>query len=233
MDTSPAPPPQEDIDIPAMFDGIAQRYDFLNRLLTLGMDRRWRRHMVAGLGLKAGDRVLDLACGTGDVAAEILRRRPGSTVVGADPAAEMLRLAKIKVPAMETVRCPAEQLPFPKASFDAITVAFGLRNFADRGLGLAEIKRVLRPAGQLAVLEFARPHPGPLHGFYRWYLGSVLPFIGGLLSQSAAYRYLPDSIDAFPPPDELTAEMGRIGLELAERRSWLGGTVWYYRCLRK
>ncbi len=215
-----------------MVDGIARRYDFLNRLLTLGMDRRWRRYAVDRLALEPGDRVLDLACGTGDVAAEVLRRWPGSSVVGADPAAEMLRLAKVKVPTLETIRCSAEKLPFPDASFAALTVAFGLRNFADRGLGLAEIGRVLRPGGRLAVLEFAQPHRGPLQRFYRWYLGSALPVIGGLLSRSAAYRYLPESIDAFPVPDDLVAEMGRYGLAVTERRSWLGGTVWYYRGLR-
>lgn len=224
--------PHDDIDIPAMFDGIARRYDFLNRLLTLGMDRRWRRYAVDRLALKPGDRVLDLACGTGDVAAEILRRWPGSSVVGVDPAPEMLRLAKVKVPTLETIRCSAEKLPFPDASFDAVTVAFGLRNFGDRGLGLTEIGRVLRPGGQLAVLEFAQPHQGPLQWFYRWYLGSALPVIGGLLSRSAAYRYLPESIDAFPVPDDLIAELGRYSLDVTERHSWLGGTVWYYRGLR-
>ncbi len=211
-----------------MFDGIAGRYDLLNRLLTLGMDILWRRAMVKSLQLSAGASVLDLACGTGDVALAIARRHTEVKIFGADPAPAMLERAVRKLPQLHPVVCVAEQLPFADDAFEAVTVAFGVRNFAHLDEGLAEIGRVLKPGGQLAVLEFARADRGPLRGFYRWYVGRALPLIGGILSRSEAYRYLPESIERFPAPAEFMAILESAGIGGIETRYWLGGSVWLY-----
>ena len=228
LEGSPDQGYQKGIDVPAMFDGIAHRYDLLNTLLTLGMDRRWRRALVKSLDLPEDGKVLDLACGTGDIAKALLRRWPGIDLVGADPALAMLQLAREKVPALQPVACVAEQLPFAGASFDAVTVAFGVRNFARTEAGLAEIGRVLKPGGQLAVLEFALADRGPFRRFFRWFLVRAIPGIGGALSRSAAYRYLPESIARFSSPDQFLQLLAECGITGIKTRYWLGGTVWLY-----
>ncbi|MCH8327216.1 MAG: ubiquinone/menaquinone biosynthesis methyltransferase [Candidatus Marinimicrobia bacterium] len=211
-----------------MFDDIASRYDLLNRFLSLGMDILWRRAMVQSLQLSAGDTLLDLACGTGDVAKAVARRHPDVKIFGGDPAPAMLERAVRKLPQLRPVVCVAEQLPFGDDAFEAVTVAFGVRNFADLEVGLAEIARVLKPGGQLAVLEFAQADRGPLQRFYRWYVGTALPLIGGMLSRSDAYRYLPDSIERFPSPPEFIALLESAGISNIQTRYWLGGSVWLY-----
>jgi len=226
------PGPEKDRLIRDMFAEIVPRYDLLNRLLTFGMDLRWRRKLASGLHLHPGDRVLDLATGTGDVAAAVLRQWPGCRMVGADPVEGMLARARAKVPEMVPIGGVAEMLPFGDSIFNAVTVAFGVRNFNRLEGGLAEIHRVLRPGGQLAVLEFARPHLGPFQGIYRFYLGKILPVIGGFLSGGAAYQYLPESIDDFPSPGNFMQLLQTSGFSEITSRSWMGGTVWLYRAKR-
>jgi len=202
-------PSEKTEQIQRMFTAIAPRYDFLNRLLSFGIDRRWRRKAVQLVKYKPGSHILDVATGTADVAIEIAQSTPASVrVTGADFCAEMVERGKTKVAASPYAKridlriAPCEDLPFPDDTFDSITIAFGIRNVVDRQLGLAEMWRVLRPDGRLIVLEFATP-PNPLvRHVYHLYFRTLLPMIGGLFSRYNAYRYLPDSVLEFPPQTE-------------------------------
>lgn len=188
----------------AMFDAIAARYDLLNRLLSLGLDVRWRRRLVDALALKAGQRVLDLATGTADVALAIAAREAGTHVVGLDPSEQMLAVGRRKVleaklsTRVELVAGDAQSLPFPDASFDAVTISFGIRNVPDRPCALREMRRVLRPGGRLAVLELAEPDGRLLGSLARFHVHEVVPRLGALLSGQREYRYLHQSIERFP-----------------------------------
>jgi len=201
-----------------MFDAIAPRYDFLNRVLSLGRDRSWRKQAVAALGLGPGSRVLDVACGTGDVLLAALYREPAASGVGLDPSRRMLQLAQHKAiqagqsPRMEFCEGDALALPFPDRSFDATVIAFGIRNVPDRGLALTEMARVTRPGGRVVVLELSEPHSGALRHLARFYIRQLVPRIGGLLSSDAEYCYLKSSILDFPRPDQFAALMVRSGL---------------------
>ncbi len=208
-------PEPDPFAVQAMFDRLAGRYDLLNTVLSGGVDGRWRRRAAAAGALGEGGRALDVACGSGRLSLE-LRRRAGERglVVGLDFSAGMLGVAAEHAPGPRYVQADALRLPFADASFDAVTVAFGLRNFADPGRGLAEMARVLRPGGRAVVLEFVRPRPGPVGGAYRAYLKHGLPRIGGLLSgQPQAYRYLSDTVDSYRTPQEL--------VELARGAGWV------------
>ena len=199
--------------VQVMFDRIAHRYDLLNTVLSGGADARWRRRAARAAGPPAGGRALDVACGSGKLTADLRRLARGGLVVGLDFSAGMLRVAASAEAASRYVRGDGLRLPFPDATFDAVTVAFGLRNFAEPERGLAEMRRVLRPGGRAVVLEFVRPAPGPLGGAYRAYLRHVLPRVGGWISgQPRAYRYLSDTVDAYRSPEEL--------VELASRAGW-------------
>jgi demethylmenaquinone methyltransferase / 2-methoxy-6-polyprenyl-1,4-benzoquinol methylase len=201
-----------------MFDRIARRYDLLNRVLSLGLDQLWRRRTVAALELRPGQRVLDLATGTGDLAVAMLRACPDANVFGLDPSSAMLAKAREKVPGLALGAGIAEQLPFDDDSFDALAIAFGLRNVPDRERALREMARVTRPGGTIAILELGEPR-GLLLGRLAWFhVHVVVPRIGALLSGAREYRYLEKSIAAFPPPDEVLEMMRRSGIRRAEVR---------------
>lgn len=201
-----------------MFGAIAPRYDFLNRLLSLGIDRYWRRKAVRLLKYKEGSRVLDVATGTGDVALEIAKRTPASVkITAADFCNEMVELGRLKVAAspfaarIDFLVAPCEDLPFPDNSFDSITIAFGIRNVVDRKLGLAEMWRVLKPAGRMIILEFSTPRSALFRQIYYFYFKRVLPVIGGLFSKYNAYQYLPDSVLEFPTQEEFSTMVADAG----------------------
>jgi demethylmenaquinone methyltransferase/2-methoxy-6-polyprenyl-1,4-benzoquinol methylase len=199
--------------VQAMFDQLAGRYDLLNTVLSGGTDGRWRRRTAAATGLGPGGQALDVACGSGKLTAELARLAGTGLVVGMDFSGRMLLEAQGKEPGPLYVRGDALRLPFPDRTFDAVTIAFGLRNLADPELGLREMARVLKPGGKAVVLEFVRPRPGPLGRLYRAYLVHVLPVVGGLLSgQPRAYRYLSSTVDSYLAPEEL--------VELARKAGW-------------
>lgn len=191
--------------ISGMFNRIAPYYDLLNRVLSLGIDTRWRRKTVAQFRPATPVRILDVATGTADVAIEIARQFKSSKITGIDISVEMLEIGRKKVSKrkldgrIELQSGDSENLPFPDNTFDAITVAFGVRNFEDLDLGLKEMYRVLRPGGQLAVLEFSKPAVFPFKQMYNAYFRYMLPLIGRLTSRDPrAYRYLYESVQAFP-----------------------------------
>jgi demethylmenaquinone methyltransferase/2-methoxy-6-polyprenyl-1,4-benzoquinol methylase len=201
----------------AMFDRIARRYDRMNRLLSFGLDRGWRRQAVRALELQGPCRVLDLATGTADLALELVRANAGVKVVGLDAAPGMLEIAARKVATqglaerVELVTGDAACLPFRTGHFDACTMAFGIRNMPDRGQVLAEIRRVTRPGGQLAVLELSEPNGSVLKPLLQWHVHGLVPLLGALFSGVAEYRYLARSIKAFPRPDEFASLLGQAG----------------------
>ena len=210
-----------------MFAGIARRYDLLNQVLSLGIHHRWRRQVVDGLGLGAGDHVLDLCCGTGDLAFEIL---PHARCTAADFTWGMLELARDKSRRrgrrLDLAAADTLSLPFRSQSFDAATVAFGVRNLENMPRGLEEIRRVLRPGGRLSVLEFSHPTHWLLRRPYRFYLNVLLPRVGQLLSRRGeAYQYLAESIRGFPEPDELVVMLRDAGFATADYRRLSGGIV--------
>jgi demethylmenaquinone methyltransferase/2-methoxy-6-polyprenyl-1,4-benzoquinol methylase len=208
-----------------MFDAIAPRYDLLNRLMSLGSDQRWRRRAVAALQAAPGQTVLDLATGTGDLALAVAHA--GARVVGLDPSPGMLALAadKARAAGLESrvalVVGDAQSLAFPDASFDAVGIAFGIRNVPDRPRALAEMARVVRPGGRVVVLELAEPR-SPLA---RFHVHTVVPWLGARLSGARAYRYLQESIARFPPAAEFAATMAATGLEVDEVRPMMLGAV--------
>jgi demethylmenaquinone methyltransferase/2-methoxy-6-polyprenyl-1,4-benzoquinol methylase len=217
-----------------MFDGIAHRYDLLNRLLSFGIDQRWRRATAAALNLSAGCRVLDLATGTGDLALAVLEAEPTATVVGLDPSACMLQIARRKAQAAgvvqraEFVAGAAEQLPFADEAFDAVCIAFGIRNIPDPARALWEMGRVTRDGGRVAVLELSQPNHRLLGALARFHVYTLVPRIGALLSGAREYRYLSHSIAAFPSPDEFTRLMQRCGLVSLELRPLTLGAAHLY-----
>jgi demethylmenaquinone methyltransferase / 2-methoxy-6-polyprenyl-1,4-benzoquinol methylase len=218
-----------------MFSQIAPQYDLLNHLLSMQLDRVWRRRVakrVRPILQRPDARVLDLCCGTGDLAFS-LRRAPGSRaqIVGADFSHAMLVRAREKgsadsVGALPVFEADALRMPFADQSFDLVTTAFGFRNLANYEDGLREIYRVLRPGGTVAILEFTEPPPGLMGDLYRWYFRNVLPRIGAFLSGDAkAYSYLPASVSRFFRPAELAALMTTVGYQAAEYKVWTLGTV--------
>lgn len=204
--------------IKEMFDTIAPRYDFLNRVLSFGIDRSWRRFAVKQIEFAANGRILDVATGTGDVALEIARQTPDSVrIVGVDFAREMVELGRDKVshsPYAGRITlevAPCEAIPFPDESFDSVTIAFGIRNVVDRLQGVREMRRVLKPGGRVVILEFSTPRSKLFKSLYYFYFLRVLPVIGGLFSKFSAYKYLPDSVLEFPPQEEFKALMEQAG----------------------
>ena len=205
-----------------MFDRIARRYDFMNRVLSLGLDKGWRRRTVKSLNLGDRPRVLDVATGTGDLAIDIARARPLAQVFGLDPSENMLaiageKLAKKKLAdRVSLVVGDAQKLPYKDCEMDAATIAFGIRNVPDRLAGLRELARVVRPGGRVAVLELGMPRGGLLSRAASIHTRYVVPRLGALLSGAREYKYLQSSIAAFPPNEEFVAMMKQAGLHVVE-----------------
>ena len=204
--------------VQSMFDRIAPRYDLLNRLLSFGIDKIWRRNVVKQLKDLKGPMVLDVATGTGDLAIEICKIEPVA-VYGLDLSSQMLEFAKEKIAkkrlhmTVQLRQGDSENLPFENNFFDAITVAFGVRNFENLSKGLAEMHRVLRPGGRLVVLEFSKPAKFPFKQLYHFYFTRILPWWGGIISRDkAAYAYLPASVLQFPEGQAFEEELKRVGL---------------------
>ena len=205
--------------IAAMFDAIAPRYDFLNHLLSAGIDRVWRRRAIRSLELTGGERVLDVCTGTADLALAARLAHPvAARVVGVDFAQAMLRVGVEKIRrarlagSVTLVRGDVTEMPLADRSFDAVTVAFGIRNVENAQAACREMYRVLKPSGRFAVLEFAIPTAPALRGAYLWYFNHILPRVGRLVSRhDAAYGYLPASVSAFASPDEFVAILQQSG----------------------
>ena len=211
----------------SMFDRIAVRYDLLNTILSAGADGRWRRQAARAAGLEPGGAALDVACGSGRLTGELARLAgPRGRVVGLDFSPRMLDIARRDQPELHFLEGDALQLPFADGEFDATTMAFGLRNLADPGRGLDEMRRVVHPSGRMVVLEFVRPPRNLIGGGYRLYLTQVLPRVGGLLSgDRAAYAYLSETVDSYRTPEQLCELATRAGWLQVEFRGLMLGTV--------
>ena len=205
-----------------MFDRIAPVYDAMNRVMTAGLDQRWRKATVRET-VQPGDRVLDACCGTGDLA--VAARAAGAgQVVGVDFSEPMLERARRKAPELEWVQADVLALPFEDASFDSAVVGFGVRNVEDLEAGLRELRRVLRPGGRLGILEITTPR-GFLAPFYRLWFDRIVPLLGRLLPGGAAYTYLPASVRRFPGPEDLADLLAQCGFEGVRFRLFAGGIV--------
>ena len=204
-----------------MFDRIAPVYDAMNRAMTAGLDRRWRRE-TARAAVSPGDRVLDTCCGTGDLAIACLAE--GGEVTGLDFSERMLERARAKSDQVEWMQGDALELPFEDGSFDAATVGFGVRNLEDLDRGLAELRRVVRPGGRLAILEITQPR-GLLRPFYKLWFDGLVPLAGKLLPGGSAYTYLPASVRRFPAAKEFAQMIEASGFEQVRYRLFAGGIV--------
>jgi demethylmenaquinone methyltransferase/2-methoxy-6-polyprenyl-1,4-benzoquinol methylase len=207
---TPASGTLPDTQVKAMFDRIARVYDRMNSVMTAGMHHRWRERAADLARVGPGSAVLDVATGTGDLAIELARR--GAEVTGSDFAPAMLELARKKAPGLKFEEGDALQLDHPDGTFDAVTVGFGARNFADLDRGLAEMTRVAKPGGRVVVLEITSPQKPPLSWFFRAWFDRVVPALGRVAGDPDAYTYLPSSVRRFPGPDELAERMAAAGL---------------------
>jgi demethylmenaquinone methyltransferase / 2-methoxy-6-polyprenyl-1,4-benzoquinol methylase len=208
-------------EVRTMFDRIAPVYDAMNRVMTVGLDGRWRR-LSAGAVVRPGDRVLDACCGTGDLALAAVRA--GGRVTGLDFSEPMLERARRKSDEVEWVAGDLLALPFADGSFDTATVGFGVRNVPELGDGLRQLRRVLRPGGRIAVLEITRPR-GLLRPFFRFWFDGIVPLLGKVLPGGAAYTYLPASVRRFPGPEDLARELEGAGFVDVSFRRLAGGIV--------
>ena len=215
-------------DVAAMFDRVAARYDLANDVLSLGQDRGWRRLVVDAVDPRPGQRILDLAAGTGTSSEPFARA--GATVVPTDLSLGMLSVGKSRRPALSFVAADALQLPYADASFDAVTISFGLRNVEDTAGALRELRRVTRPGGILVVCEFSTPVWAPFRRLYINYLMAALPRIASVVSSNpAAYEYLAESIQAWPDQPSLAAALSRAGWRDVAWRNLSGGIVALHR----
>ncbi len=221
-------------EVQQMFNAIAPSYDFLNHFLSLGIDKRWRRRAVEKVAVLGPQRVLDVATGTGDMAI-MINRLLGCRVTGADISAGMLEVAKGKIAAaglcdvVDVREADSERLPFADGEFDAVTVAFGARNYQDLDQGLRDMARVTRRGGRVVVLEFSRPRRFPFKQIYMFYFRHILPLMGGLVSKDKrAYEYLPQSVLAFPDGDDFLRHMSEAGLQPIERQELTLGVATVY-----
>jgi len=216
-----------------MFGRIAGRYDLLNHVLSFNLDKRWRRHTVRRVQqilLQPGARVLDLCCGTADLLLELRRAAPQVKVLGSDFCHPMLLEAQRKTPS-QLFESDALALPLADESLDLITIGFGFRNLANYRSGLEELRRVLKPGGTLAILEFSQPTNWAFAALYGFFSTRVLPRIGGLVSGSRdAYSYLPESIRKFPGAEQLAKEISNAGFSRVEFERLTGGAVALHLC---
>ena len=220
--------------VAGVFSSVAAKYDLMNDLMSGGLHRLWKAFAVALAGVRKGERVLDVATGSGDLALEFARRAgPGGEVWLTDVNRAMLERGRDRMLdrglTLPAVQCDAEALPFPSDYFDCVSVAFGLRNMTDKERALAEMRRVLKPAGRLLVLEFSRVW-APLAKVYDWYSFTVLPWLGRKVAgDEAAYRYLAESIRMHPDQESLKAMLERAGLERVEYFNLSAGVVALHR----
>jgi demethylmenaquinone methyltransferase/2-methoxy-6-polyprenyl-1,4-benzoquinol methylase len=227
-----------------MFDAIAERYDFLNHLLSAGLDKRWRRHAVGALQLSGRETVLDLCTGTADLAlAATSGHHRAKRVVGVDFSAAMLQIGIEKVrraapagrtvPPIDLVRGDATHIPLRDATVDATTIGFGIRNVEQPGVACREIARVLRPGGTLVILEFSLPRSSALRNFYLWYFRKILPLIGRVISKHpSAYTYLPESVEAFPAPEEFSQQLREAGFGTVRAVPLTFGVVYMFVAIK-
>jgi demethylmenaquinone methyltransferase / 2-methoxy-6-polyprenyl-1,4-benzoquinol methylase len=203
----------EEGQVRAMFDRIARVYDLMNSVMTAGLHHRWRARAADLAAVGPGDRALDVASGTGDLAVELARRvGPTGSVVGSDFSEAMLERARRKSSAVTWEWANALDLPYPDDGFDAATVGFGARNFSDLDRGLSELARVVRPGGRVVILEITTPQRPPLSTFFSIWFDRIVPALGRLAGDPDAYAYLPSSVKRFPGPEELAARMAGAGL---------------------
>ncbi len=233
------PPPQPDAPvrqakkIQTMFSAIAEWYDFLNRLLSFGVDIYWRKRCVRFLknqGVFQGP-ILDLASGTGDLALALEKSLPTAQIVAADFSLEMLKRLKKKMKPrshINIVAADGTSLPFHASRFEGVMIGFGIRNFTQREVALKEISRVLKPGGTLAILEFSLPDNGLFRRVYTLYFEKILPFVGGIFSRRSAYQYLPASVMAFPPPVTFSRLIATCGFSNVRYQSLTGGIATLY-----
>jgi demethylmenaquinone methyltransferase/2-methoxy-6-polyprenyl-1,4-benzoquinol methylase len=211
-------------EVAEMFDAVAERYDRMNAVMTFGQERRWRTVVAKALKVGPGDRVLDLAAGT--AASSVTIAATGASVVPCDFSIGMLQVGKTNFPQLPLVAGDALRLPFGDRAFDAVTISFGLRNVADVDAALAELARVTRPGGRLAVLETSAPLRQPLRSGHHFYVDRVMPRLARLASSNgAAYEYLAESVGAWPTPVELAARIGAAGWGSVGWRQLLLGAV--------
>jgi demethylmenaquinone methyltransferase/2-methoxy-6-polyprenyl-1,4-benzoquinol methylase len=214
-----------------MFDGIVSRYDLLNGLLSLGLDRRWRTRAVTALQPAPGDRVLDLGCGTGDLT--MLLARTGARATGLDLSQGMLRVARAKLSGRGTlVRGSAFALPFRDGAFASAGSAFVLRNLMDLPGAFAELARVIRPGGAIVLVDITEPRSRVLRSMFDAYFGTAAPALGALVGKRQAYRYLVRSLAQLPPPDEVCDVLGAAGFDAAVAEPLTGGMVTLFRARR-
>ena len=225
-DKGATPGTLEEPQVRAMFDRIAGVYDLLNGVMTVGMHHRWRERAADLAEVSPGDRVLDVAAGTGDLAIE-LKRRVGTegTVIASDFSEGMMELGRAKAPDVVFEWGNALDLPYEDNSFDAATAGFGVRNFSDLAKGLSEMVRVVRPGGKVVVLEMTTPERPPLSFFFRVWFDRIVPNLGKVAGESDAYTYLPNSVKRFPGPRDLAALMSAVGLDEMKYVLTAGGII--------
>jgi demethylmenaquinone methyltransferase / 2-methoxy-6-polyprenyl-1,4-benzoquinol methylase len=221
-----APGTLEARQVRAMFDRIAGVYDAMNTLMTAGLHHQWRERAVALAGVGPGSRVIDVATGTGDLALALARAvAPNGEVLACDFSEAMLARARAKAPALRFEWADALALPYASDRFDAATVGFGARNFADLRRGIDEMVRVVRPGGRVVILEITRPTREPLASFFRAWFDRIVPALGRIAGERAAYSYLPNSVKRFPAPRELAAVMDGCGLRAINYVLLAGGII--------